>query len=199
MHYVNEFPDVIVFFTSIITYSISFIKHIHLMLDLSKSRGFKDEILKIKNRRNNNTYCIIPDVYCRKCICLPTLSLLSRICTGWYPLKCSVDSNFPAGTTFDVVMYPPGYTTNPLYSQTVTIQENHATQYQIFDTSGLPGGQYRVEIQFIGPDEDRLSSDGFTLQLPRLIESPVASFSGIPRTGVAPLTCTILGQLNRFA
>ena len=104
------------------------------------------------------------------------------------PLKCSVDSNFPAGTTFDVVMYPPGYTTTPLHSQTVTIQKNHATQYQIFDTSGLSGGQYRVEIQFIGPDEDRLSSDSVTLQLPRLIESSVASFSGIPRTGVAPLT-----------
>jgi hypothetical protein len=86
------------------------------------------------------------------------------------PLKCSIDSNFPAGTTFDVVMYQSGYTATPLRRQAVTIQENHATQYQILDTKGLPGGQYKVEIQFIGPDEGRLSSDSVTLQLPILID-----------------------------
>jgi hypothetical protein len=86
------------------------------------------------------------------------------------PLKCSIDSNFPAGTTFDVVMYQSGYTATPLRLQAVTIQENHATQYQILDTKGLPGGQYKVEIQFIGPDEGRLSSDSVTLQLPILID-----------------------------
>jgi hypothetical protein len=86
------------------------------------------------------------------------------------PLKCSIDSNFPAGTTFDVVMYQSGYTATPIRRQSVTIQENHATQYQILDTKGLAGGQYKVEIQFIGPDEGRLSSDSVTLQLPVLID-----------------------------
>jgi hypothetical protein len=86
------------------------------------------------------------------------------------PLKCSIDSNFPAGTTFDVVMYQSGYTSTPIRRQSVTIQENQPTQYQIFDTRGLPGGQYKVEIQFIGPDEGRLSSDSITLQLPTLID-----------------------------
>jgi hypothetical protein len=86
------------------------------------------------------------------------------------PLKCSIDSNFPAGTTFNVVMYQSGYTATPVKSQSVTIQENHATQYQILDTKGLPGGQYKVEIQFIGPDEGRLSTDSKTLQLPVLID-----------------------------
>jgi hypothetical protein len=86
------------------------------------------------------------------------------------PLKCSIDSNFPAGTTFDVVMYQSGYTSTPIRRQSVTIQENQPTQYQIFDTRGLPGGQYKVEIQFIGPDEGRLSSDSITLQLPKLID-----------------------------
>jgi len=86
------------------------------------------------------------------------------------PLKCSVDSNFPAGTTFDVVMYQSGYTATPVKGQSVTIQENHATQYSILNTKGLPGGQYKVEIQFIGPDEGRLSSDSVTLQLPKLID-----------------------------
>ena len=86
------------------------------------------------------------------------------------PLKCSIDSNFPAGTTFDVVMYQSGYTATSLRRQAVTVQENHATQYQLLDTLGLPGGQYKVEIQFIGPDEGRLSSDSVTLQLPKLID-----------------------------
>jgi hypothetical protein len=86
------------------------------------------------------------------------------------PLKCSIDSNFPAGTTFDVDMYQTGYTATPVKSQSVTIQENHPTQYSILDTKGLPGGQYKVEIQFMGDDESRLSSDSVTLQLPILID-----------------------------
>ena len=86
------------------------------------------------------------------------------------PLKCSIDSNFPAGTSFDVVMYQSGYTATPVKGQSVTIQENHATQYSILNTKGLPGGQYKVEIQFIGPDEGRLSSDSVTLQLPMLVD-----------------------------
>ena len=86
------------------------------------------------------------------------------------PLKCSIDSNFPAGTTFDVVMYQSGYTATPVKGQSVTIQENHATQYSILNTKGLPGGQYKVEIQFIGADEGRLSSDSVTLQLPVIID-----------------------------
>jgi hypothetical protein len=86
------------------------------------------------------------------------------------PLKCSIDSNFPAGTTFNVVMYQSGYTATPVKSQSVTIQENQPTQYSILATKGLPGGQYKVEIQFIGPDEGRLSTDSVTLQLPVLID-----------------------------
>ena len=86
------------------------------------------------------------------------------------PLKCSIESNFPAGTTFDVNMYQSGYTATPVKSQTMTIQENHPTQYSILDTKGLPGGQYKVEIGFIGNDEGRLSTDSVTLQLPVLID-----------------------------
>jgi len=86
------------------------------------------------------------------------------------PLKCSIDSNFPAGTTFDVNMYQSGYTATPVKSQTMTIQENHPTQYSILDTKGLPGGQYKVEIGFMGNDESRLSTNSVTLQLPVLID-----------------------------
>ena len=86
------------------------------------------------------------------------------------PLKCEIDSNLPAGTTFDVVVYQSGYTATPLKRQKTTIQENHLTQYQLFETKGLPGGQYKVEVLFIGPDEGRLSDDSITLQLPRLLD-----------------------------
>jgi hypothetical protein len=86
------------------------------------------------------------------------------------PIKCSVDSNFPAGTTFDVVLYQSGYTATPISRMSVTIQENHATLYQLFDTKGLPGGQYKVEVQFYGTEEGKLSSDSMTWQLPKLLD-----------------------------
>jgi hypothetical protein len=86
------------------------------------------------------------------------------------PLKCSIDSNFPAGTTFDIALYQSGYTATAISRQSVTVQDTQATQYKLFDTKGLPGGQYKVEIQFTGPDESRLSSDSKTWQLPKLID-----------------------------
>jgi len=84
------------------------------------------------------------------------------------PLKCSIDSNLPAGTTFDLAFYQSGYTATAISRQSVTIQDNQATQYKLFDTKGLPGGQYKVEIQKM--DESRLSSDSKTWALPVLID-----------------------------
>lgn len=86
------------------------------------------------------------------------------------PLKCSMESNLPAGTTFDLAFYQSGYTATPISKQSVTIQDSHATQYKLFDTKGLPGGQYKLEAQFRGDDESSLSSDSITLQLPVLID-----------------------------
>jgi hypothetical protein len=86
------------------------------------------------------------------------------------PLKCSIESNLPAGTTFDLAFYQSGYTATPISTQSVTIQDSHATQYKLFDTKGLPGGQYKLEAQFRGDDESSLSSDSKTLQLPVLID-----------------------------
>ena len=105
------------------------------------------------------------------------------------PLKCELDSNFPAGTTFDVVIYQSGYTATPLKRQTVTIQENTQTLYQVFDTKGFPGGQYKVEVQFLGADEGRLSTDSVTLQLPRLIDrtGDITITSPLTQTADAPL------------
>jgi hypothetical protein len=86
------------------------------------------------------------------------------------PLKCSIESNLVAGTTFDLAFYQSGYTATPISRQSVTIQDSQATQYKLFDTRGLPGGQYKLEAQFRGNDESSLSSDSKTWQLPVLID-----------------------------
>ena len=114
------------------------------------------------------------------------------------PLKCSIDSNFPAGTTFDVAMYQSGYTATPVKSQTMTIQENHPTQYSILDTKGLPGGQYKVEIDFIGDDESRLSTDSVTLQLPVLIDRSGEITITSPMTQIIAEALRIEGSIAKI-
>jgi hypothetical protein len=86
------------------------------------------------------------------------------------PLNCSVDSNLPAGTTFDVVFYQSVYLAAPFSHMSYVIQDNHATMYQSFDTKGLPGGIYKVEVRFSGSEDGKLSSDSITLQVPGLID-----------------------------
>lgn len=81
------------------------------------------------------------------------------------PLKCSLDSDFPKGTTFNLVLYQSGYTSTELRKTPITIQENKKTQYVIFDTEGLPGGTYKAEIQYTGADEGRLRSGSNTMCL----------------------------------
>jgi hypothetical protein len=81
------------------------------------------------------------------------------------PLKVSVDSDFPAGTSFDLVLYESHYTATEIGRQTVTVQEDKQTQYKLFDTTGLRGGDYKVEIQFHGADSPRLRSDSVTVKL----------------------------------
>jgi len=86
------------------------------------------------------------------------------------PLKCTIDSNFPPGTTFNIVLYETDITATQVKTETVTIQENKGTQYRLFDTTGLPGGNYKVEVKFQGADEPRISSDSKTLQLIEIID-----------------------------
>ncbi len=87
-------------------------------------------------------------------------------------LKCSIDtsSNYPVGSSFDLVFYQAQYTATELDRQPVTIQANRATQYILFDTTGLKGGQYKMEIDFQGIDESHLSSDSVTAKLITLID-----------------------------
>jgi hypothetical protein len=86
------------------------------------------------------------------------------------PLKCSIDSDFPAGTSFNIVFYQTQYTATEVSRQPITIQDNQITQYKLLDTKGLPGGNYKVEVQYMGSDEPRLRSDSVTLQLVKLID-----------------------------
>jgi len=85
-------------------------------------------------------------------------------------LKCSIDSDFPAGTSFNLVLYQSQYTATQISSQPVVIQDDNATQYRLYDTTGLPGGQYKVEAQFNGAEEPKLRSDSTTTQLVTLID-----------------------------
>jgi len=81
-------------------------------------------------------------------------------------IKCSVDSNFPAGTSFNLVFYQSQYTSTLIDSQAMATQPNQLTQYALFDTTGLPGGQYKVEIQFNGvvtPNSDSALTQIITL------------------------------------
>ncbi len=86
------------------------------------------------------------------------------------PLNCSVDSNLPTGTEFDVVFYQSVYIAQPFSRMSFTIQADHPTMHLSLDTKGLTGGQYKVEIRFSGPEEGKLSSDSVTMQVPKLID-----------------------------
>ena len=85
-------------------------------------------------------------------------------------LNCSVDSNLPAGTTFDLLFYQSVYIATPFSRMSVTIPADHSTVYRSIDTKGLPGGLYKVEARFYGPEEGKLSSDSITLQAPKIID-----------------------------
>jgi hypothetical protein len=86
------------------------------------------------------------------------------------PVKCSIDSDFPPGTSFDIVFYQSVTTSTEVSRQPITIQEDKVTQYKLLDTKGLPGGNYKVEVQYHGADEPRLRSDSVTMQLVKLID-----------------------------
>ncbi len=87
-----------------------------------------------------------------------------------FPLKCSIDSDFPPGTTFDIVFYQTQYTATELSRQPITIQEDKLTQYKLLETKGLPGGSYKVEVQYTSKGEASLRSGSKTLQLIKIID-----------------------------
>ena len=116
------------------------------------------------------TVCLLCLVGSRICISVCISDVPESVLVG-LPLNCSVDSNFPVGTPVDIVFYrSSAYTSTPLSRQGITIQKNHTTIYQLFDTKGLSGGQYKVEALLSRTDEEKLSTDSMTWQLPGLID-----------------------------
>lgn len=87
------------------------------------------------------------------------------------PLKCSIDSDLPAGYTFDLVLYRSQYTATELSRQSVTIQDDKNTQYRLFETEGLPGGMYKVEAQLkTTGGEESLRWDSVTYKLVNILD-----------------------------
>jgi len=81
-------------------------------------------------------------------------------------LKVTGNSTLPAGTSFQIVMYKAGYTTTPIGSTTVTLQDSKSKTFVVtFPTKGLTGGQYKIEVQSDTTLLDKLSSDSTTLKL----------------------------------
>ena len=114
------------------------------------------------------------------------------------PLKCSIESDFPVGTTFNIVFYQTHYTATEVSRQSLTIQENKLTQYKLLDTKGLPGGNYKVEVQYTGADEPRLRSDSVTLQLVKLIDRSGEITITSPMTQSPDEALRIEGSLSKL-
>ena len=112
------------------------------------------------------------------------LSCPDQILPG-QPLRCSVNSDYPPGTSFNLVFYQSQYTATEIDSKAAIIQGNNGTQYFIFSTTGLKGGQYKVEVQFSGP-YTQPRSDSIMGQIVQIIDrssdititSPVTQTTG---------------------
>jgi hypothetical protein len=115
------------------------------------------------------------------------------------PLKCSIDSDLPAGYTFDLVMYRSQYTATEISRQSVTIQENKNTQYRVFDTQGLPGGTYKVEMQLkTTGGEESLRSDSVTLKIVQIIDRSGEITITSPETQTLEEALRIEGTIDKL-
>ena len=103
-------------------------------------------------------------------------------------VKCSIDSDFPPGTTFDLVFSD---STNMIDRQPVTVLQNQATQYKLFDTQGLKNGQYTITLEFNGVTPS-MRSDSVGSQTISLsgVASPVTSLTTL--TTPTPVQTTVL-------
>ena len=88
------------------------------------------------------------------------------------PLICVINSDFAAGTAFNIVFYQTQYTATEVSSQPLIIQKSDLSfnHTKILETKGLPGGNYKVEVQYMGTGEASLRSDSKTMQLVKIID-----------------------------
>jgi len=114
------------------------------------------------------------------------------------PVKCSIDSDFPPGRSFDIVFYQTQNTATEVSRQSFTMQDNKITQYKFLDTKGFPAGNYKVEVQYTGPDEPQLRSDSRTLQFVKLIDRSNEITITSPMTQTPDGALRIEGSINKL-
>ncbi len=114
------------------------------------------------------------------------------------PLKCAIDSNLPAGNTFDLVVYHSQYTATEISRQSVTIQEDQNTQYRLFETQGLPGGMYKVEVQNLKRGEEGLSSDSVTYKLVKVLDRSGEITITSPHTQTLEEALRVEGEVEKL-
>jgi len=168
------------------------------------------------NRSESETYYSRPfDAVVMKRILLIALSFVCIVGTasayGLYldcpasiqvglPLKCSIDSDLPAGYTFDLVLYRSQYTSTELSRQPVTIQEDKNTQYRLFETQGLPGGLYKIEMQLKSTGgEESLRSDSVTFKLVNIIDRSGEITITAPQTQTLEEALRIEGTVEKLS
>jgi hypothetical protein len=116
------------------------------------------------------------------------------------PLRCSIDSDLPAGNTFYLVLYYSQYTATEISRQSVTIQEDKNTQYRLFDTQGLPGGIYKVETQLKSTGgEESLRSDSVTLKIVNIIDRSSEITITSPATQTLEEALRIEGSVDKLS
>jgi hypothetical protein len=116
------------------------------------------------------------------------------------PLKCSIDSDLPAGNTFDLVMYRSQYTATEINRQSVTIQADKNTQYRVFNTEGLPGGMYKIEIQLKSTGgEESLRSGSVTYQLVNVLDRSGEVTITSPETQTLEEALRIEGSVDKLS
>ena len=88
------------------------------------------------------------------------------------PLICVINSDFAAGTAFNIVFYQTQYTSTEVSSQPLIIQKSDLSFNitKIVETIGLPGGNYKVEVQYTGTGDASYRSDSKTMQLVKIID-----------------------------
>jgi hypothetical protein len=93
-----------------------------------------------------------------------SLSCPSTVSRG-SPINCSVySSDLPPGTSFNVVLYEELNGLTEISSQLCAILPNQEIQNILFGTTGLPGGQYKVDVEFQGNEGSMLQSGSITAQ-----------------------------------
>ena len=97
-----------------------------------------------------------------------TLDCPDKIQVGM-PLVVTGSTTFPAGTNFDLVFSQSEYFSTEVARKTVVVEQDKNFS-EIFQTAGLPGGQYKVEARFQGDLASKLSSDSVTTKIVQLID-----------------------------